>query len=51
MNVVETALPGVLIIRHWFVLHRRDMPLTAVTEKFREFVVDQKGAYLPVVPE
>ncbi|MCB1368168.1 MAG: LysR family transcriptional regulator [Rhodobacteraceae bacterium] len=50
-RLVQIRLPGVPIIRQWFLMHRRDMPLTAVTEKFREFVVDQKGAYLPVVPE
>jgi len=32
-------------------MHRRDMPLTAVTEKFRRFIVDQKGSYLPRLPE
>jgi DNA-binding transcriptional LysR family regulator len=49
-RLVQIKAPGVPIIRQWFLMHRRDMPLTAVTEKFRRFIVDQKGSYLPQIP-
>ncbi|NOX73908.1 MAG: LysR family transcriptional regulator [Alphaproteobacteria bacterium] len=50
-RLVQIKAPGVPIIRQWFLMHRRDMPLTAVTEKFRRFIVDQKGSYLPRIEE
>ena len=50
-RLVQIRVPGVPIYRQWFLMHRRDMPLTAVTEKFRHFIVEQKGAYLPKLPE
>ncbi len=49
-RLVQIKAPGVPIIRQWFLMHRRDMPLTAVTEKFRKFIVSQKGSYLPTIP-
>jgi len=49
-RLVQIKAPGVPIIRQWFLMHRRDMPLTAVTEKFRKFIVGQKGKYLPILP-
>jgi len=49
-RLVQIRAPGVPIIRQWFLMHRRDMPLTAVTEKFRRFIVGQKGRYFPEVP-
>jgi len=50
-RLLQIKAPGVPIIRQWFLMHRRDMPLTAVTEKFRKFIVAQKGSYLPTIPE
>ena len=50
-RLVQIKAPGVPITRQWFLMHRRDMPLTAVTEKFRQFIVEQKGSYLPKLPE
>lgn len=50
-RLVQIRAPGVPILRQWFLMHRRDMPLTAVTEKFRRFIVDKKGSYLPHVPD
>jgi DNA-binding transcriptional LysR family regulator len=47
----QIRVKGVPIVRQWVLLHRRDMPLTAVTEKFRRFIVDQKGSYLPKIPD
>jgi len=38
---------GTPIQRQWFLVHRRDMPLTAVTERFRQFIVAQNGSYFP----
>ncbi len=49
-RLAQIKTPGVPIMRQWFLMHRRDMPLTAVTEKFRRFFVDQKGRYLPKIP-
>ena len=49
-RLAQIKTPGVPIMRQWFLMHRRDMPLTAVTEKFRRFIVDQKGRYLPKIP-
>ncbi|MFT4717387.1 MAG: DNA-binding transcriptional LysR family regulator [Paracoccaceae bacterium] len=49
LEQIEVA--GLPIIRQWFLVHRRDMPLTAVTEKFRRFIVEQKGSYLPRLPK
>jgi LysR family transcriptional regulator, low CO2-responsive transcriptional regulator len=50
-RLVQVKVAGVPIVRQWFLMHRRDMPLTAVTEKFRRFIVAQKGSYLPRLPE
>lgn len=50
-RLVQIRAPGVPISRQWFLTHRRDMPLTAVTEKFRAFIVAKKGDYLPALPE
>jgi len=50
-RVVQIKANGLPITRQWFLMHRRDMPLTAVTEKFRQFIVEQKGSYLPRLPE
>ncbi len=50
-RLVQIKAPGVPIIRQWFLMHRRDMPLTAVTEKFRRFVIAKKGSYLPRIPD
>jgi len=47
----QIRVKGVPILRQWFLMHRRDMPLTAVTEKFRRFIVEQKGSFLPKLPE
>lgn len=49
-RLVMIRAPGVPIVRQWFLMHRRDMPLTAVTEKFRRFIVAQKGSYFPKLP-
>ncbi len=49
-RLLMVRAPGVPIVRQWFLMHRRDMPLTAVTEKFRRFIVGQKGSYFPKVP-
>lgn len=50
-RLVQIKAQGVPIVRQWFLMHRRDMPLTAVTEKFRRFIVDCKGSYLPQLPD
>ena len=50
-RLVQIKVKGVPIVRQWFLMHRRDMPLTAVTEKFRRFIVEQKGSYLPKIPD
>lgn len=50
-RLVHIKAPGVPIVRQWFLMHRRDMPLTAVTEKFRRFIVEKKGTYLPKIPD
>jgi DNA-binding transcriptional LysR family regulator len=50
-RLVQIRAPGVPITRQWFLMHRRDMPLTAVTEKFREFIVSKNGDYFPKIPD
>jgi len=50
-RLVRLHVPSTPVYRQWFLMHRRDMPLTAVTEKFRRFIVEQKGSYLPVLPD
>lgn len=43
----QVSAAGTPIQRQWFLVHRRDMPLTAVTERFRQYVVSKKGSYFP----
>lgn len=49
-RLVQLKVKGVPIVRQWFLMHRRDMPLTAVTEKFRRFIVERRGEFLPDLP-
>ncbi len=47
----QIRVKGVPIVRQWFLMHRRDMPLTAVTDRFRRFLIARKGDFLPKLPD
>ena len=49
-RLVQIRADGVPITRHWFLIHRRDIELSPVAEKFREFIIAENGRFLPDVP-
>lgn len=50
-RLVQIRADGVPITRQWFLIHRRDIELSAVAEKFREFIISEDGRYLPDIPD
>jgi len=50
-RLATIPLQGLPIVRQWFLVHRRDAPLSPVCRHFRDFVVSLKGAFLPDLPE
>ncbi len=46
-RLVQIRTEGVPIFRQWFLIHRRDLPLTAVTQKFHEFALKNITKFLP----
>ncbi|WP_343079476.1 LysR family regulator CbbR [Ostreiculturibacter nitratireducens] len=40
-------IDGLPIIRHWFLLHRRDLQLTGAMRTVRSFIEQEKGSFLP----
>ncbi len=50
-RLVQIKADGVPIIRQWFLIHRRDVGLSAVAEKFHEFIISERGLYLPKIPD
>jgi len=49
-RLVQIKADGMPIIRQWFLIHRRDIELSPVAEKFREFILAEDGCYLPEIP-
>lgn len=46
-KLVTLAVPGLPVMRHWYLIHLADEPLTAPARIFREFVIGLEGAFLP----
>ncbi len=44
-------LPGLPIVRQWFLVRPANTPETPVTRQVRKFLVEQDGAFLPRMPE
>ncbi|MQX37281.1 LysR family transcriptional regulator [Roseospira navarrensis] len=40
-------VPGLPVVRHWYLIHRADEPLTPAAQVFRDFVIGLDGAFLP----
>ncbi len=49
-RLVQIKADGVPIVRQWFLIHRREVELSAVTQKFRQFIIAEDGSYLPGIP-
>ncbi len=49
-RLAQIRANGVPITRHWFLIHRRDIELSPVAEKFRQFIKSQNGRFLPEIP-
>ncbi len=50
-RLVQIKTEGVPITRQWFVTHRRDAALSAVAQKFRTYILELEGNYMPQVPD
>ncbi len=44
-------LPGLPIVRQWFLVRPASTPETPVTQRVREFLVEQNGDFLPKMPD
>jgi LysR family transcriptional regulator, low CO2-responsive transcriptional regulator len=49
-RLVQIKAVGVPIIRQWFLIHRRNIELSAVAEKFHDFIISERGRFLPKMP-
>ena len=49
-RLVALDLPGLPIMRHWFVLHPTDTPLSGATRTVWDFIAAEKDAFLPHWP-
>ncbi|WP_353471710.1 LysR family transcriptional regulator [Salipiger sp. H15] len=43
-------LPGLPIVRHWFLLHRADMPVTGAARTVWDFIAAERAGFLPSWP-
>jgi len=48
-RLVQIKADGVPITRQWFLIHRSDIELSAVAEKFHDFIIAGQGRYLPAI--
>ncbi|MBB4285641.1 LysR family transcriptional regulator [Roseospira goensis] len=48
-KLVALAVPGLPVMRHWFLIHLADEMLTPAATVFRDFVIGLDGAFLPRV--
>jgi DNA-binding transcriptional LysR family regulator len=46
-KLVTLTVPGLPIMRHWYLIHLADEDLTAAATVFRDFVLSLDGAFLP----
>jgi len=49
-KLVALAVPGLPVMRHWFLIHLADEEPSPATTVFRDFVLSLKGAFLPGAP-
>lgn len=50
-RLVMLRMPGLPIVRHWYLVRRADAPLTATGKAFHDFLIAAKGDYLPKLPK
>lgn len=48
-RLVALDVPGLPIIRHWFLLHRNDLRMTSTLETVRDFILGLGESFLPHV--
>ena len=48
-RLVTLDSPGLPIRRRWFLIRRKGVELTPIAKRFRAFLLDLKGGFLPVV--
>lgn len=46
-RLVALQAPELPITRHWYLLHREDLRVTKAIESVRDFILDQRAAFLP----
>lgn len=44
------AFPGLPVIRQWFLVHRRESPLTPAANRVRDVILSMQGSFLPHAP-
>ncbi len=49
-RVKTVNMPGLPIMRQWFLVRPANVPETPVSRRVREFLVEQNGAFLPKMP-
>lgn len=50
-RLATIRVPGMPIMRKWFLVRRSDAPLPAAAARLREFILSLHGGYLPALPE
>ncbi len=50
-RLVQIKADGVPITRQWFLIHLRDVELSAVARKFHDFIISEHGRYLPKISD
>lgn len=46
-RLVTLNVPGLPILRHWYLLHRTDLRMTPTLETVRDFILDLDASFLP----
>lgn len=49
-RITTIDLPGLPIIRQWYLVHPAAIPMTPVVDKVWDFLIEQDGAFLPEYP-
>ena len=49
-RIATIAMPGLPIVRQWFLVRALSAPVTAVSQKVHDFIVQNSDKFLPVMP-
>jgi LysR family transcriptional regulator, low CO2-responsive transcriptional regulator len=48
-RVISVDMPGLPIVRQWFLVRAKNADITPVTQRVHDFIVEQSGRFLPLV--